>query len=249
MKWYRETFGAEMTVLFHGNILDYRSYLQNIKEQKATTINAKLSALISFNAFLIATKRQDEEVITKKDLLRIQASYINPSDLDEKDVDAFRQDILLRSGIRDHAIVTIMAYAGTRVSETVSLKLTDVDCVGHEILVRHGKGNKERLVFIGDKVVHAVKEYLKVREPGGSKWLFPGRYGKHLTRTVVNKIFNEFSTAITPHKLRHFYCSNAHEKDYSLTEIANQAGHSNIHTTMRYTNPKRKAMKDKADKL
>ena len=248
MKWYTETFGAEMAELIHGNVLDYRSYLQNIKRQKAVTINAKLSALISFNLFMVKIGRQRDMVTSESDLLRVQASYVNPSDLDEKDVDAFRQAVLLGSGGRDHAIVTIMAYAGTRISETLALEMVDMDCTGHEIKVWKGKGNKERIVFIGDKVVNSVKDYLKVRD-SDSLLLFPGRYGKPLHRSVVNKIFNKYSATITPHKLRHFYCSTAHEKNYSLTEIANQAGHSNLHTTMRYTNPKRAAMKEKANRL
>ena len=249
MLWYRETFGAEMTELIHGNVLDFRSYLQNIKKQQAVTINAKLSALISFNSFLVKIGRQREKVISESDLLRVQASYVNPNDLDEKDVDAFRQAVLLGSGPRNHAIITIMAYGGTRISETLAIEVTDMDCTGHELKVQKGKGNKERVVFIGDKVVNAVRDYLKVRD-SDSHLLFPGRSGKTpLHRSVVNKLFDKYSDVITPHKLRHFYCSTAEERGYSLSELANQAGHSNIHTTMRYTNPKRSAMKEKANKL
>jgi site-specific recombinase XerD len=72
-------------------------------------------------------------------------------------VDAFRQTVLLESGKRDHALVTIMAYAGLRVSEALALAPKDVDCVGRQITVNEGKGNKVRIVFIGDKVIHAVR--------------------------------------------------------------------------------------------
>ena len=248
MKWYRETFGAEMTVLLHGNVLEYRSYLQNIKKQKATGINAKLSALISLDTFLTETGRQHERAVSKADLLRTQAAYASPGELSEKDVDAFRQAVLLESGKRDHAMVTILAYAGLRISEALALSLDDVDLVGRQITVNKGKGNKERVVFIGDKVVHAVREYLRELEPD-DHWLFPGRYEGVLYRTAANKLCNRFSDKITPHKLRHFFCSNALEKGYSFHEVANQAGHSNIHTTFRYTNPTRDAMKEKANKL
>lgn len=66
MRWYRETFGAGMTGLLHGNVLDYRSYLQNIKKQKAVSVNAKLSALISFDTFLVETGRQKASAVSKK---------------------------------------------------------------------------------------------------------------------------------------------------------------------------------------
>jgi site-specific recombinase XerD len=247
MKWYRETFGSEMTKLRHGNILDYRSWLQNVKKQKAVSVNAKLSALISFDAFMIETGRQTASAVSQKDLLRVQAAYASPGELSEKDVEAFRQRVLLGSGARDHAIVTILAYAGLRISEALQLGLDDVDLIGRQITVNRGKGNKERVVFIGDKVIHAVKEYLKEREADGGL-LFPGRNGG-LDRSAANKLCNRFSDKITPHKLRHFFCSNALEKGYSFHEVANQAGHSNIHTTLRYTNPTSAAMKDKANKL
>jgi site-specific recombinase XerD len=239
-----------MAELRHGNILDFRSYLQNIKKQKAATVNAKLSALISFNEFLVDTGRQQETAVTEKDLLRAQAVYASPSDLTEKDVEAFRQAVLIGSGVRDHALVTILAYAGLRVSEALALGLEeeDADLIGRQLTVNRGKGNKERVVFIGDKITHAVKEYLQERESDGGL-LFPGRGGTPLNRTAANKLCNRYSDKVTPHKLRHFFCSNALEKGYSFHEVANQAGHSNIHTTLRYTNPNSEMMKDKANKL
>jgi site-specific recombinase XerD len=248
MNWYQESFSAEMTELLHSNVLDYRSYLRSVKKYKSVTVNAKLAAMISFNVFMVETGRQKGDAVSRKELLRIQASYVNLSELGEKEVDAFRQLVLLDSGVRDHAIVTILAYAGLRISEVLSLMVSDVDCVGREITVNEGKGNKERLVFIGDKVIHALKEYLNERD-SDSPWMFPGRYEERLHRSVVNKMFKKYSETITPHQLRHFYCSNALEKNYSIHEVANQAGHSNIHTTMRYTNPAREKMKDKANKL
>ena len=248
MKWYRETFGSEMTVLLHSNILEYRSYLQNIKKHKATGTNAKLSALISFDSFLTESGLQREQAASKKDLLRTQSAYASPGELTEKDVDAFRQAVLLGSGKRDHAMVTILAYAGLRISEALDLSLDDVDLIGRQITVNKGKGNKERVVYVGDKVIHAVREYLKDLELG-CLWLFPGRDGGNLYRSAANKLCNRFSDKITPHKLRHFFCSNALEKGYSFHEVANQAGHSNIHTTLRYANPTKKAMREKANKL
>jgi len=249
MRWYSETFGAEMTVLTHINILDFRSYLQNLKKQKASSINAKLSSMIAFNEFLVSTGQQTDVVITKKDLLKNQAAYASPSELSEKDVDAFRQKVLLESGARDYAIVTLLAYSGLRISEALSLLLSDVDLVGQELKVNNGKGNKSRLVFIGDKVVHALKEYLSERRDNESQFLFVSQRSEKLDRSAINKVCNRYSDTITPHKLRHFYCTIALEKGYSYHEVANQAGHSNINTTLRYTNPTKQSMKDKANKL
>ena len=135
------------------------------------------------------------------------------------------------------------------VSECLALRVEDISLPAREIKVRHGKGNKMRVVYFGDKVVNAVREYLRNRPKTENPYLFPGRGDSHLTRSQVNRIFNEHSESITPHTLRHFFCSNALENGYTIADLANQAGHSNVHTTLLYTNPTREKMKEKANRL
>ena len=69
-------------------------------------------------------------------------------------MERFRQEILERSGVRDYAIVTILAYAGLRISECLALRVEDISLPAREIKVRHGKGDKMRVVYFGDKVVN-----------------------------------------------------------------------------------------------
>jgi len=63
------------------------------------------------------------------------------------------------------------------------------------------------------------------------------------------RVLNKFSDKITPHSLRHFYCTNALENGLSIHEVAQQAGHSNIHTTLMYTNPNLEDIKRKLNNL
>ena len=181
--------------------------------------------------------------------MKVQLAYASPSTVSREEVERFRQEILERSGVRDYAIVTILAYAGLRISECLALRVEDISLPAREIKVRHGKGDKMRVVYFGDKVVNAVREYLRNRPKTGNPYLFPGRGDSHLTRSQVNRIFNEYSESITPHTLRHFFCSNALENGYTIADLANQAGHSNVHTTLLYTNPTREKMKEKANRL
>lgn len=249
IKWYRVTFGEEVQQLYRANVLDYISYLRTVRKLSNRSVNAKLAALQSFNEYLIDAVIQTDTVLTKRDYLKIQTAYANPSTVSREQVEAFRQRVLVGNGKRDHAIVTILAYAGLRISECLSLCLEDVSLTAKEITVRHGKGDKMRTVFIGDKVVNAVREYLKERPEAGSLCLFISHRGGPLSRGQVNRIFNTYSDTITPHTLRHFYCSAAIEAGYSINEVANQAGHSNVHTTLLYTNPTREKMKEKANLL
>ena len=104
-----------------------------------------------------------------------------------------------------------------------------MDLVGREILIRDGKGNKARIAIINDKIIHAVDEYRKVRPRTDNPYLFINRYGKKLTRGRLNQVCNQYSDSITPHKLRHFWCSQSQEvAGFSIAETAAQAGHKYI---------------------
>ena len=249
LRWYEETYGKEMKIFYRTNVLDYISYLRTVKGLSNRSINAKLAGLQSYSYYLISLGAMKEPVLNKRDNLKVQLAYASPSTVTKADVERFRQEILEQNGARDYAIVTILAYAGLRISECLQLHMGDVFLSAREIAVRRGKGDKMRVVFIGDKVVNAVREYLKERSDSDSPYLFPGRSGEHLSRGQVNRIFNAHSDSITPHTLRHFFCSNALESGYDINEVANQAGHSNIHTTLLYTNPTREKMKEKANLL
>ena len=246
-KWYNGSFGASPPMLYRANILDYISYLHNIKKCKGKTLNNHLAALTSFNLFLIENKVQEEIVITKRDYRKIQLNYASPSTVSKQEVEALRQQVLVNQGKRDYAIVTIMAYGGLRISEVLGLNLSSINLTSREMVVK-GKGNKERLVFINDKIVNSVSEYLKERK-SESTLLFVSRQGGQIHRSVINKIFNTYSDHITPHTLRHFFCSSAIEAGYSIAEVASQAGHSNIQTSLLYLNPTREQMKEKSNRL
>lgn len=247
-KWYKESSGLAPEKLYRANILDYISFLRTVQQLTNGSVNAKLAALSSFNEFLIRTGVQTDFVLGKRDYLKVQQQFANPSTLSKQQLEEFRQKVLVRYGKRDHAIVTLLAYAGLRISEALDLRPDDVNVVTREVVVRAGKGDKQRVVFLNDKIVNAIQEYLKERH-SDCLFLFVSRTGGHLDRSAMNRVFNSCSDSITPHALRHFFCSAAIEAGYSIAEVANQAGHSNVHTTLIYTNPTREKMKEKANRL
>lgn len=244
INWFEKNYNKKFESLYRENIIEFTNYLKNIKKLNAHSINAKLSALIKFNEII----QQNKMVITKKDMIKIQENITSLTTVKKLDVEHLRQIILENEGVRNYAIVTVMAYAGLRISETLNIKLNDYNLISRELRVTNGKGSKQRLVVLNSKIVSAIKEYLKVRIKY-SEYLFVSNKGNRLDRTVINKMFNKYSENITPHTLRHFYCTNALENGYGVHEVAQQAGHSNIHTTLRYTNPNLEKMKQKADML
>lgn len=246
-EWCQTSFGDTPSRLYRANIMDYISYMRNIKGYSPKSVNNHLSALRCFNEFLVETNRQEETVILNADFMKVQVQYASPCTVEKKDVEAFRQRLLEGGNKRDYAIVTLYAYSGLRRSECVNLLLDQVDLVSKEIRVV-GKGDKQRLVYLNDKIVHAIREYLKVRQ-SDSPYLFVSRQSDKMAPSRINQIFNQYSDVITPKTLRHYFCSNALENGYSIHEVANQAGHSNVQTTLIYSNPSAKEMKDKANRL
>lgn len=94
-----------------------------------------------------------------------------------------------------------------------------------ELIIRAGKGDKQRIVFINTKIKNAIKELLKVR-PNKGNYLFNTRQSEQISRSAVEKIFNKYSKIITPHQERHNYSSVRLARDgkgeygeYSLSEI------------------------------
>ncbi len=247
LKWCQETFGEQPALLYRANVLEYISYMRNIRGYTPKTVNHHLSSLRSYNEWLIEIGRQTEAVVLKNDFMKIQLQYASPSTVSKKDVETFRQRLLESGSKRDYAIVTLFAYSGIRRSECAALKVEHVDLRAREIRVI-GKGDKQRLVYINDKIVYALREYLKERN-SDSPFFFVSRQSEKLTASRINQIFNRYSDVITPKSLRHFFCSLALESGYSIHEVANQAGHSNVQTTLIYANPTAQAMKDKANKL
>ena len=245
--WCRESFDEEPKQLYRANVLEYISYMRNLKNYNPRTVNNHLSALRSLNEFLINEGMQVDTVVLDADFMKVQLQYASPCTVEKKDVESFRQRLLEGGNKRDYAIVTLYAYSGMRRSECVNLRLDQVDLVSKEIRIV-GKGDKHRLVYINDKIVHAIREYLKVRN-SKSPYLFVSRQSEKLAPSRINQIFNQYSDIITPKTLRHYFCSNALENGYSIHEVANQAGHSNVQTTLIYSNPTARAMKDKANRL
>ncbi|CAK7029990.1 tyrosine-type recombinase/integrase [Tissierella sp.] len=253
MIWFQDTYGKNFEKLYRENMLDYKTYLINVKKYRgknlnARTINAKLSSIGLFNKFLIEEKIQEDIVIEDNDIIKIQTNYANPAEIDKSDVENFRQKILEAGDKRLYAIVTLLSYTGLRISEALDIKLVDFNLDSKELIIRMGKGGKQRIVYLNSKIVNAIKEYLKVRN-SESEYLFSSRESDKIDRSVINRQFKKHSNKITPHQLRHFFCTNALENGFAVHEVANIAGHSSIQTTLIYTNPSREKMKSRLELL
>ncbi len=89
IKWFEGSYDRKLTKLYRQNILEYISYLKNVKMLNAKSINHKISSLAKFNEFLIQKGSQQDQVILKTDMIKVQTVYASPTQIVELDVKSF----------------------------------------------------------------------------------------------------------------------------------------------------------------
>jgi site-specific recombinase XerD len=136
------------------------------------------------------------------------------------------------------------------------LQLTDINLTDGVLLVREGKGGKDRYVPIHHKLVYILKRYLVERKRMNkqSPYLFVGaKSDLPLNYKDVNKLCRKISRAtgvkFTPHCLRHTFGSVAIEQDMGLVQLKEIMGHSNISSTMIYLKMSPQGLKDSLNRL
>ncbi|MFN8673158.1 MAG: tyrosine-type recombinase/integrase [Candidatus Sericytochromatia bacterium] len=248
-RWYQKTYQENFNELKKEHVTNFKSYLANDLNRNAKTINHYLITLKYFNSFLLEQNYQPNFVITNKMNIKIQTQFASPTNIHKEDIDLFEEKIINSGNLRNVLLINILKYTGLRISEALNIRYTDFNLDTRECVIRSGKGGKQRTVFFNEKVLNILEKYLKTNKKN-SIYLFSSNKSDKLNRTVVNRIFQKYSNnTITPHDLRHFFCTNALEKGFGIHEVANIAGHSNIQTTLLYTNPTKKKIQNKMELL
>ena len=140
-----------------------------------------------------------------------------------------------------HRAILMTAYAaGLRISETVSLRVTDIDSRRMMIRVEQGKGRKDRYVMLSPNLLELLRAYWKVARP--SNYLFPGRSpdrpitGKRIHQVCVRaSISAGLSKRVTARALRHAFATHLLEAGTNIRVIQLLLGHRSLQTTARYT--------------
>ena len=226
------------------NVSDVDEYLQSRSGLSERSQARVLSSLKSFFDWLVL-----ENVLKDNPCDRIDAPKIGrylPAVLSEEEVTCLIDsvDVSTWQGVRDKAILEVLYGCGLRVSEASGLKISCIYM--KEGFVRIiGKGNKERLVPIGEMAVQAVDAYLSVRpEPADQDSLdilFLNRFGRPLSRvsmfTMIKKqaVVAGIRKEISPHTFRHSFATHLLEHGADLRVVQEMLGHESISTTEIYT--------------
>ncbi len=139
---------------------------------------------------------------------------------------------------KHNLIISLLYSTGIRLSELINLKVEDLELNDNIIWVRKGKGSKDRMVIVSEKISEKLKDYLKNKNH--SDFVFEGRNGKMSKRNVQKLVSNAAKTAklskkVSPHTFRHSFATHLLEDGVDIRKIQVLLGHSNLSTTQIYT--------------
>ena len=232
------------------DIYDFLSYLANDRTTGESPSDSgigaaararKLSAIKSFFKYLtVRTKQLEENPVQDLEFPKLRKAL--PKYLTLEESSRLLQSVSGPNAKRDYAILMIFLSCGIRRSELVGLNITDI----YEDRIRVvGKGNKERIVYMGSNCKQAIDDYLIERnkiELTDNRALFGSRNGNRISVTAVHRLVKKHlldagldATQFSAHKLRHTAATLMLSGGVDVKTVQEVLGHEHLNTTEIYT--------------
>jgi site-specific recombinase XerD len=215
------------------DIEDVRSYQVYLVSQGISwpSLNQTVCALRFFYGVTLGRNEMPERIAYAREPRKL------PLILGADEVVCFLEAV---PSLKTRTALTTAYAAGLRASETVSLKVADIDSSRMLIQVRHGKGAKDRTVMLSPQLLAILRTYWRLARP--KEWLFPGRdEGKPIDVQVLHAACRSATKAaglakrVTVHTLRHSFATHLLESGVDIRIIQVLLGHNSLSTTARYT--------------
>lgn len=240
------------------NRKDILTFLEEEKHtKKDRSISHTLTVIKNFYKYLQIEGIVNENPTNFIDLPRLRKKI--PSVLNEKEINNLLEiDLKTKYDYRNKTMIELMYSSGIRVSELVNIKMLDIS-INNAIIKVSGKGNKERVIPLGDYALTYLEKYVndyrsKLIKKKTSDYLFLNSRGEKISRQYFFKIIKEIASQkqikkdISPHTLRHTFATHLLEHGADLRSIQDMLGHSDISTTQIYTHISNKIKKDDYNK-
>lgn len=230
------------------------AYLALVENKSARTVARRLSSLRRLYEYLLREDIVKQNPVTNIDAPRLGRSL--PKSLTESEVEALLDspDTEDSLGLRDRCMLELLYATGLRVSELVSLTVQQVNLRQGVVRVI-GKGNKERLVPLGEEASQWLEKYLSsarnnILKQSMTDALFPSKRGKAMTRQTFWHMIKRYAIVaginktLSPHVIRHAFATHLINHGADLRVVQMLLGHSDISTTQIYTHVARERLKD-----
>jgi site-specific recombinase XerD len=243
-RWFVDTTGEAFRAasVTPSDILDYKAHLRTVQRRQAATVNRRLAALRKFFLWAQATGRIAE--LPTATVKGVPAAPRAPKSLAKREVDRLLREAEKAGNKRNLAILLLLRHTGLRVGELCSLRLSDIRTSERKgsVLVRSGKGDKDRVVPLNHDVREALEAYMKVRPAAADDHLFIGQRGEPLQTDGVQLMVRKLARRaglekVTPHVLRHSFAKHVLDAGEDLATVSRLLGHERLETTAIYTEP------------
>lgn len=262
---------------YSGEVIKFDEYLKNINKTlftaknddlieylntmtlKNTSYNNKVTCIKEFYKYLTYEKISFNIIIDKIEHIKNEKRYPRIITFEDiKKMISCNDNSLL--GIRNKCIITMLYVTGLRVSELINLTFNDINL--DEGYIRCiGKGNKEKIIVIGDLLSITLSSYLnnarnKLINGLNTNYIFANSEGEAITRQQIFNIIKDsalkanIKLKVSPHTLRHCFATHMLENGADIRSVQEMLGHSDIKTTQVYLNiAKKKIQQDYFDKF
>lgn len=238
---YLEEHGLDFTTVDPSQIREY--LLVRSEGVSSRTMARVVTTLKQFFRFVLNEKMRSDDPTEL--LPKTKISKTLPQVLDRASVDALLDAIDKDSdiGMRDRTMFELIYSCGLRASECCTLKLNDYYSLEHRLVVT-GKGDKQRMIPVGDTAVELIDSYLenarrKILSGKKSQYFFVSSSGAHITRQDLwerLKVYTEKAGVESKiHTLRHSFATHLLQGGADLRSVQELMGHSDIRTTEIYT--------------
>lgn len=238
-------------------ILSYLNSLQN-KGRAVSTISRNLAAIKSFYQYLVRERYLEKDPAANLESPKLEKKLPKILSIAEVEELLRQPNTFTPTGLRDKAMLELLYATGIRVSELISLNISDINLdMGY--IKCYGKGAKERIVPLGSIAAKCVQDYVNKGRPKlvrtyDEPALFVNHHGNRLTRQGFWKIIKRYAREanimkeITPHTLRHSFATHLLENGADLRSVQEMLGHADISTTQIYTHVTKNRLKEVYDK-
>jgi integrase/recombinase XerD len=248
-----ESKSVELVKAQRADIMDYIAWRVEGGAKPRSTAR-QLSSFRRFFRYLLR-----EGIISEDPTVNIAMPKIGrslPQSLSEQDVEALLSAPKVSDplGHRDRAMLEVLYATGVRVSELINLKLSQIN-LNQGVLRIVGKGNRERLIPLGDEAQDWIREFnegarSEILLERQTDYLFPTRRGDRMTRQAFWHIIKRYAKKagidkkLSPHTVRHAFATHLLNNGADLRVVQLLLGHSDVSTTQIYTHVARERMKD-----
>lgn len=212
---------------------DIQRYLEHKIKDKSISFSAQKGIVGAIKLFY---KHVFNKNINIDYLYPDRPEYKLPKVLSMEDVKKILDSI---ENIKHKVIISTIYSCGLRISETLNLKISDIDSMRMMVRIENSKGNRDREVMLSENLLPILREYYTLYKP--SKYIFEGQKGGKYTARSAQEAFKKalvksgLKKLASLHTLRHSYATHLIEQGTDIRIVQELLGHKNIKTTQIYT--------------